>query len=423
MRTASPGKVLLMFQPAEEGVPEGERGGAPLMLEEGLSTLHIRKWLGLHLMSFLNTDRRTAPGPVHGGLGFLQDHGRLGKQSHGAALARRGSHRHIGADRQCAADNREPRARHREAAGSRCGRRHQRRRAATTSSRRQSMLGIDPDFQPRDAPTGDRPHGRACSGIASANGASATPSRSCRRSIPCSSTTRRSARASRAHSRRSSATTASAHSTQTVSEDFSRHARRTERILFRRASRQRDRTPRRRRTTIDLFYADEAALEVGLRSLLRASRWTTSESPATGCAQQVDGKAAEPVPALVVLARDRRQRRIRMDHCLGFERCRGAESPAGRPDSMPRNIQARLRLRPSMWASFGSLRSVTMPGASHSADFRSSKFPAGTSKARRRICQAATPAASGPLPPRQGERSPRRTACVGERAVDRRCEV
>ena len=25
-----------MFQPAEEGVPEGERGGAPLMLDEGL---------------------------------------------------------------------------------------------------------------------------------------------------------------------------------------------------------------------------------------------------------------------------------------------------------------------------------------------------------------------------------------------------
>ncbi len=25
-----------MFQPAEEGVPEGERGGAPMMLDEGL---------------------------------------------------------------------------------------------------------------------------------------------------------------------------------------------------------------------------------------------------------------------------------------------------------------------------------------------------------------------------------------------------
>ena len=36
LRDRLPGKVLLMFQPAEEGVPEGERGGAPLMLDEGL---------------------------------------------------------------------------------------------------------------------------------------------------------------------------------------------------------------------------------------------------------------------------------------------------------------------------------------------------------------------------------------------------
>ena len=36
LRDRLPGKVLLVFQPAEEGVPEGERGGAPLMLDEGL---------------------------------------------------------------------------------------------------------------------------------------------------------------------------------------------------------------------------------------------------------------------------------------------------------------------------------------------------------------------------------------------------
>jgi len=32
LRDRLPGKVVLVFQPAEEGVPEGERGGAPLML-------------------------------------------------------------------------------------------------------------------------------------------------------------------------------------------------------------------------------------------------------------------------------------------------------------------------------------------------------------------------------------------------------
>ena len=37
-------------------------------------------------------------------------------------------------------------------------------------------------------------------------------------------------------------------------------------------------------------------------------------------------------------------------------------SPFGRPAAMPSSIHARLRLRPSMCASFGSLRSVTTPG-------------------------------------------------------------
>ena len=36
VREELPGSVLLIFQPAEEGAPEGERGGAQLMLEEGL---------------------------------------------------------------------------------------------------------------------------------------------------------------------------------------------------------------------------------------------------------------------------------------------------------------------------------------------------------------------------------------------------
>jgi amidohydrolase len=36
MRADLPGTVLFIFQPAEEGAPEGERGGAALMLEEGL---------------------------------------------------------------------------------------------------------------------------------------------------------------------------------------------------------------------------------------------------------------------------------------------------------------------------------------------------------------------------------------------------
>ncbi len=36
LRKDLPGTVLFVFQPAEEGAPDGERGGASLMLEEGL---------------------------------------------------------------------------------------------------------------------------------------------------------------------------------------------------------------------------------------------------------------------------------------------------------------------------------------------------------------------------------------------------
>jgi metal-dependent amidase/aminoacylase/carboxypeptidase family protein len=40
MRERLPGQVLFIFQPAEEGAPEGEKGGASLMIENGLD----RSW-------------------------------------------------------------------------------------------------------------------------------------------------------------------------------------------------------------------------------------------------------------------------------------------------------------------------------------------------------------------------------------------
>jgi amidohydrolase len=55
MRKDLPGTVLFIFQPAEEGAPEGEKGGAPLMLEEGV--FDIAKpdaAFGLHVWSGLN---------------------------------------------------------------------------------------------------------------------------------------------------------------------------------------------------------------------------------------------------------------------------------------------------------------------------------------------------------------------------------
>jgi len=54
VRDRLPGTVLFLFQPAEEGPPPGERGGAELMLEEGaLRDPKPDVIYGLHVMSFL----------------------------------------------------------------------------------------------------------------------------------------------------------------------------------------------------------------------------------------------------------------------------------------------------------------------------------------------------------------------------------
>lgn len=54
MRDELPGQVMLVFQPAEEGAPPGEEGGASLMLEEGLfADFRPEAMFGLHVFSSL----------------------------------------------------------------------------------------------------------------------------------------------------------------------------------------------------------------------------------------------------------------------------------------------------------------------------------------------------------------------------------
>jgi amidohydrolase len=56
MRDRLPGQVLFVFQPAEEGPPEGERGGASLMLDEGAFDLaRPEAMFGLHVIASLPT--------------------------------------------------------------------------------------------------------------------------------------------------------------------------------------------------------------------------------------------------------------------------------------------------------------------------------------------------------------------------------
>jgi amidohydrolase len=50
MRDRLPGTVVFVFQPAEEGPPEGEEGGAPLMIKEGvLDQPKVQAMFGLHM--------------------------------------------------------------------------------------------------------------------------------------------------------------------------------------------------------------------------------------------------------------------------------------------------------------------------------------------------------------------------------------
>ena len=59
------GDILLIFQPAEEGAPEGEEGGAELMLKQGLFEIEKPDAIfGLHVSNFKNGQIWTKPGPI-----------------------------------------------------------------------------------------------------------------------------------------------------------------------------------------------------------------------------------------------------------------------------------------------------------------------------------------------------------------------
>lgn len=85
MRAELPGEVMLIFQPAEEGAPAGEEGGAPLMVKEGV--FHDFKpdaVFGMHVVSTLAVGMI---GVRAGGEMASSDTFRIlvhGRQSHGA---------------------------------------------------------------------------------------------------------------------------------------------------------------------------------------------------------------------------------------------------------------------------------------------------------------------------------------------------
>lgn len=85
MRKDLPGEVMFVFQPAEEGAPAGEQGGASLMLKEGVfRDFKPGAMFGMHVVSALNVGKvAVRPGPTMAGSDWfrLTVHGR---QTHGA---------------------------------------------------------------------------------------------------------------------------------------------------------------------------------------------------------------------------------------------------------------------------------------------------------------------------------------------------
>ncbi len=85
LRETLPGNVLFIFQPAEEGAPDGEEGGADLMLREGVFEKHKPEAVfGLHVWASLNVGDigyRSGPAMAAADSWHLVMNGR---QSHGS---------------------------------------------------------------------------------------------------------------------------------------------------------------------------------------------------------------------------------------------------------------------------------------------------------------------------------------------------
>jgi amidohydrolase len=85
MKKDLPGQVMFVFQPAEEGAPPGEQGGASLMLKDGVfRDFKPDAMFGMHVVSSLNVGTvGVRPGPAMAGSDWFKMvvHG---KQTHGA---------------------------------------------------------------------------------------------------------------------------------------------------------------------------------------------------------------------------------------------------------------------------------------------------------------------------------------------------
>ena len=153
----------------------------------------------------------------------------------------------------------------------------------------------------------------------------------------------------------------------------------------------------------------------------------SSASRQAAAGHEVDGEGPEPVAALVVLAGHRGEALLAVDGRRGAQAGDARGRPSGSPAAIPSSIQARLRFRPSRWASFGSVGSVTTPGASQSP---TSRRVGSAGQERRRASARTRPAAARAASgrPRRGRargsprpRARRRAGSRGRRRRSRGC--
>ncbi len=85
MKNDLKGTVKFIFQPAEEGAPFGEEGGAELMVKEGvMENPHVDAVFGLHINSQTEVGKISyRPGGIMAGVNDMQIKVH-GKQAHGA---------------------------------------------------------------------------------------------------------------------------------------------------------------------------------------------------------------------------------------------------------------------------------------------------------------------------------------------------
>ena len=85
MKSEIPGTIKFIFQPAEEGAPEGEEGGAKLMVKEGvLENPTVEAIFGLHIDALIEVGKIAyKPGATMAAVDFFSIDVK-GKQTHGA---------------------------------------------------------------------------------------------------------------------------------------------------------------------------------------------------------------------------------------------------------------------------------------------------------------------------------------------------